>query len=441
LFSKLKLTNANLKIMKYTFLIFVYLLTALSSGTASAQIIADHSVVDDFDKIPQQYIDDVKKMWVILAGESHSKAYRIGCQLLENSNPKFQVNIKDSGIPEGFTDQYLRLSRGTWGDVNTNSGWIYSYGEEDWFTSSLAIGRTKDHLTHCNTNNMEIAAMGFGWCWDMTANNWPGGEVDPVYQVRWAGRTDGGPEGSMRWGLDGDDQSLTGNSICMDTYLNATIDYMNHCQTNDFPTRMFFTTGPVDGNSNLSENGYQRSIKHQYIKDFVLASPDRILFDYADILCWSDAGEEKRLSWKDFAGNTQTFPVIHDDNLLDLDGGYTEDGDHIGQRGALRLGKAMWWMLARMAGWDGNTLGMSQPAVDPKFSIQPNPVSDIMVINIDQENISGWLSVSDLNGKELLNRELTEPLTSVDLSLLDSGMYIVRLMQDDQIALRKVVKL
>lgn len=38
----------------------------------------------------------------------------------------------------------------------------------------------------------------------------------------------------------------------------------------------------------------------------------------------------------------------------DLAGNYSEDGDHIGRIGALRVAKAMWWMLARIAGWDGN---------------------------------------------------------------------------------------
>lgn len=40
--------------------------------------------------------------------------------------------------------------------------------------------------------------------------------------------------------------------------------------------------------------------------------------------------------------------------MLDLDGTYAEDDDHIGERGALRLAKAMWWLLARIAGWNGN---------------------------------------------------------------------------------------
>jgi hypothetical protein len=45
-----------------------------------------------------------------------------------------------------------------------------------------------------------------------------------------------------------------------------------------------------------------------------------------------------------------------------------------------------------------------------------------------------------MNGKELFNKELTELQTKIDMSGLDSGMYIIRLMQDDQIELRKVVK-
>ena len=60
-----------------------------------------------------------------------------------------------------------------------------------------------------------------------------------------------------------------------------------------------------------------------------------------------------------WAARSRTFQYIHADNMLDLDGTYAEDGDHIGQRGALRLAKAMWWMLARMAGWDGLPPGLS----------------------------------------------------------------------------------
>ena len=38
------------------------------------QIIADHTVVDRYSDIPQQHLDEVKKMWLVIAGESHSYA-------------------------------------------------------------------------------------------------------------------------------------------------------------------------------------------------------------------------------------------------------------------------------------------------------------------------------------------------------------------------------
>jgi len=76
-----------------------------------------------------------------------------------------------------------------------------------------------------------------------------------------------------------------------------------------------------------------------------MQNESRVLFDYADILCYNDAGEVAEYIWND-NGTNRIYKGIHSDN----DG---EDTGHIGNAGALRLAKAMWWMLARMAGWDG----------------------------------------------------------------------------------------
>jgi hypothetical protein len=328
-------------------------LVLLRGIPTAGPLIADHNIVSMAQYIPQPYIDLVKTMWADIPGESHSSGYRMGCELLETQDSQFQVNVTESGTPEGPTDQYLRLSRATWGDVGSPTGWQYSYGEEDWYTSAQAIQRTKDHLTYCHANGLPIAVLGFGWCWDMTWHNPPGGGTDPVHQVRWAGSSVGGPDSDLCWGLDADDFALTGNHVCLDTYLDATQQYVDHCQANGYATRILFTTGPVDGGGNTGESGYQRHLKHERIRSYVQASPDSVLFDYADILCWSDTGELQTDTWTDYGGTPRTFPYIHDDNMLDLDGSYSEDGDHIGQRGALRLAKALWWLLARIAGWDG----------------------------------------------------------------------------------------
>lgn len=314
------------------------------AAPAAGPLVAGHTAVDQYAAIPQTYIDQVKKMWLNVPGESHSEAYRRGCELLADLDARFAVSVVDGGDPEPYTDQHLRISRATWGDVDTATGWQYGYGEEDWYTSAQAIQRTKDHLTYANTHDLAIAAMGFGWCWDMTWLNAPGGGIDPVHQVRWAGSSVGGPEGNLRWGLDAADQALTGNSVCLDTYLGSIAEYIAHCQAHSYPTKVFFTTGPVDGGGNTGESGYQRYLKHQAIRNYVNTTAG-ILFDYADILTWGDDGTQNTITWTDYGGVEQTFPYIHPDNLLG------EETGHIGEVGALRLGKALWWLLARLAGW------------------------------------------------------------------------------------------
>ena len=170
-------------------------------------------------------------------------------------------------------------------------------------------------LPIANTNSLPIAAIGFGWCWDMVGG-WVSSGIDPVYGCHWYGYSKGGPEnkisdGSGReWGLDAADYSITGNSVSMDTYLSVTQQYIDYCTSNGYSTKVFFTTGPVDDSYTNGEAGYQGHIKHEYIRNYVKADPTRILFDYADILCYDDNGTPTTATW-----NGHTFPRITTTNL------------------------------------------------------------------------------------------------------------------------------
>ena len=305
------------------------------------QIIADHTIVDQFEKIPQQYIDEVKKMWVVVAGESHSLGYRYGLSALNQQFQAFAVIVKDYGTPDAYTTSHLRVSRGTWGDRTSSSGWIYDYGEEDWWTNPTGIRRTKDGITYCNTHNLTLSAIGFAWCWDMLWSD-PSSEADPVFDCHWYGSTEYGPQGDLSWGLDDADNSITGNTLNMDSYLVATQSYIDFCVANGYPTKVFFTTGPVD-EFYKGEAGYQGYLKHEHIRQYVRSDSERILFVYADILCYDDDGSLTTITW-----NGHTYPAITEKNLGDAGIG------HISSTGAIRLAKAMWWMLARIAGWDGD---------------------------------------------------------------------------------------
>ena len=306
------------------------------------QIIADHNIVADFDKIPAYYINEVKKMWLVYAGESHSYAIRAGLAYLESQYPQFAANVRESGTPDPYTTSDLRASAGTWGDYSNSSGWIYNYGEEDWFTNSTALSRTKAGISYCNSHSLTISAIGLGWCWDLVGLSSTSGlgTADPVSGNIWYGVSKQGPQGDRGWGLDDADYAITGNSINLDTYLKATQEYIDYCAANSISTKVFFTTGTVD--AIYGEAGYGGYLKNERIRSYVRANPSRILFDYADILCYNNDGTTLNTSW-----NGHSYPRITTANQGNADIG------HIGSTGALRLAKAMWWMLARMTGWDG----------------------------------------------------------------------------------------
>ena len=397
------------------------------------QIIADHTSVDKYSEIPQQYLDEVKKMLVDLAGESHASGYRIGQNLLELLDNKYQVLIFD-GAPPAYTDKYLRF------------GEHAEVGEAGFYTSQTSIDAYKAHITSQNTTGNVYSVMGFGWCWDMTWLNVPGGGLDPVYNVRWAGASVGGPNGNQRWGLDNGDQTLTENSVCMDTYLNAVEQYNQHCVSNGYNTKIIFTTGPVDdgyGTMAGTENGFQREIKHDYIRNYVASSSSRILFDYADILCWNNSGVEYITNWND-GGTIRTHANIHPDNMKDYDGSwnmisYTEDGDHIGEVGALRLAKAMWWMLARIAGWDGGTTAISEQKLraNSLFTVTTTP-NDIRII-IDDSILPAKVCISNLQGKLIAEQKAYSNLVIFQNSNLPAGIYFIVVSNSKFNEARKIV--
>jgi hypothetical protein len=298
-------------------------------GQTGTPIIADHTIVADYSKIPQTYINEVKKMWINVPGESHSEAYRAGLTLLAASDSRFAATVTESGNPEAYTDQHLRTNRG----VRTGS-WSYGTGETVFWTYTPTGSENiiKNHITYCETNNLHISAIGFGWCWDLTRST-ASPSADTVYGCHWYGSSNSSTDTGW-WGLDDVDSTINCN-----TYCKRVDEYSAFCKSSGYTTKVFFTTGPADV---TGESGYQAFLKHEYIRNYVKADSSGILFDYADILCFDDNGQQNMTTW-----NGHAFPILTTANSGDNSIG------HIGSVGAIRLAKAEWWMLARIAGWDG----------------------------------------------------------------------------------------
>ena len=408
--------------------LILFLLVGQFCLLLDGQIVADHTVVDQYDDIPQQYIDMVKTMMVSLPGESHATTFRIGPNLLEQMDARFQAETFEYSTPSAST-QYLRI------------GGHRMAGEAIIFSQS-AISEVKQEISEQHNAGNPFHVMGFGWCYDMTRGDAPGGGLDPVHNVHWAGRSEGSPSGSMRWGLDSEDEALTGNVVSMDTYLDAVDSYIQFCEDNSYATQWIFTTGPVDRAGHAaSENGFQREIKHDYIRDYVNQDPSRILFDYADILCWNNNGEQHMTDWND-GGTIRSHAQIHPDNMMDYDASWNlvahvEDGDHIGEVGTVRLAKALWWLLARMAGWDPGVTSV-EPEVETDSQISLHHVDHQLRVDTPDIYLQGDLRLFDMGGRLLETLSIEANRSVIDTSALTPGSYVIMVSKDQHRESRKV---
>lgn len=340
----------------------ILLKTNFSGGVEQSQEIAgslpvtsliiNHESVALFDDIPQSWIDEVKKVLFGIGGESHGRGYLYGLDLLEQDDSKYaQEATWGAGAPPAYTDQYLRISR-SW---RNGTSWLEEWGEYNFYTNATERTNTITGLNYMSSNYTGPMYFGFGWCWDMTWINGLTTGKDPVYGCGWAGSSEGGPDGNLAWGLDSGDQSITGNSVSLQTYLDAVESY--RVATGDVKT--IYTTGPCDDDSNSynGEMGWQRYLKQQAIRDHVTENGG-ILLDYADILSWDYTAEdyENPNSWTD--GNS----VVHtwndgNRNYVTTADGYDggQGGCHITADACRQLGRAVWVMLALDLGWDGTS--------------------------------------------------------------------------------------
>ncbi|SMO50652.1 Por secretion system C-terminal sorting domain-containing protein [Saccharicrinis carchari] len=424
---------------KITFLLLLASICHLSYG----QVIADHTVVDKYTDIPQYWIDIVKTKWVSILGASHASAYHRGFQELQSINPNYPVSIQYGGAPLPAQSNALRSNGAAWGNYENATGWVEGHRMErdDWWTNDLANERIKAYLQYCHDNGPELFATMYGWSFDANFDhaygNGPYGDEDPVYHVKWAGSTRGGEDGNLPFGLDIEDATLIGNRVSMDNYIASVNAYNKYCEDNGIATITMFSTGPVDDNDtqgwNINERGYQQYLKWQYVRDYVKSKGSGYLFDHADILSYNDAGEYATTTWTDHSSVLRTFPLIHPDNM---------GGDyfgHIGTVGAVRLAKAMWWMLARIAGWDGEPISTTLQNKEDGAGIVVTEQDGLIEMKSKQDMSGNTMSLISVSGQVVQKKMIDGNTCQLNMDSLPSGMYLLVINLDSPYS-KKIIK-
>jgi hypothetical protein len=69
--------------------------------------------------------------------------------------------------------------------------------------------------------------------------------------------------------------------------------------------------------------------------------------------------------------------------------------------------------------------------------IYPNPALNTITI---ESNAKGILSFLNLQNQEVLQLEITEPISIIDVSGMKSGVYIFRLTNDRTVQMGKFIK-
>jgi hypothetical protein len=80
--------------------------------------------------------------------------------------------------------------------------------------------------------------------------------------------------------------------------------------------------------------------------------------------------------------------------------------------------------------------------IDSAISIYPNPAFSNITLELDNRasRISTHLSIYNIEGKLLIKNDLVGAITTVNVSELNNGIYIIKIISLDNVLVKKIVK-
>lgn len=141
-------------------------------------------------------------------------------------------------------------------------------------------------------------------------------------------------------------------------------------------------------------SGYNRFLRNEQIRQHCLAG-NRVLFDFADLDSWWFNPVSEEWEHATYEYESDTVHVEHPQFNGDQAG-------HTTYESCEQKGKAVWWMMARLAGWTGATSSVRGDDLNPaQISVEmyPNPFSSSVTVGYTlQERSLTEISVYDVSG-------------------------------------------
>ena len=266
----------------------------VQTATAQEPIIIDHTCTD-LSQVPPYWIERAKLLTIHYAHTSHGSQVNSGADVLESLHPVYSLARRTSGtegLPPVEDPPALRMYDG-------NPPETYITPEDYWYTED-GKDRTRDVA---DTGNYNFSM--WSWCGQQSS-------ASEAYTQEY-----------------------------LDTMAQFEVEYPN--------MRFILMTGHTDG----SGEGGNLNVRNNQVRDFCIAN-NMVLFDFADIESYNPDG----------------------DYFLDL--GCNDNGDYSGGNWCSQWcgthsghelctscscahsqplicnlkGRAFWWMMARLAGWN-----------------------------------------------------------------------------------------